>query len=112
MGGCLMIVGGLFSFGVFPLLVWLDRRKYPAAVDDDGMLLRNGTKVPWGEFTRAQITKVHVNGRYVTDRLDLWHSHGTTKMDYRFVEDAPRVVDFIVRHLPARAVAREEGASR
>jgi hypothetical protein len=42
---------GLVTFGVVPLIMILARRGLPKVVDDDGLTLGDGTRIPWKACT-------------------------------------------------------------
>ena len=44
--GCLLVFGGLASFGVVPVVILFPRRRWPRLLDESGMTLRNGTHIP------------------------------------------------------------------
>jgi hypothetical protein len=47
------VVLGLVSFGIVPLLLILARRGLPNVVDDDGLTLGDGTRIPWTACTHV-----------------------------------------------------------
>ena len=45
---------GLVSFGIVPLAMLLARRNWPRLLDDDGLTLGDGTRIPWKACTHVQ----------------------------------------------------------
>lgn len=44
---------GLLTFGIVPLVMVLSRRNWPKVVDDDGLTLGDGTRIPWTACTHV-----------------------------------------------------------
>ena len=56
-GFLLVAVGlGLLTFGIAPLAMILSRKSWPRIVDDEGLTLGDGTRIPWRACTH--VTKV------------------------------------------------------
>ena len=45
------VVLGVVSAGIVPLVLLLSRRNLPKIVDDDGLTLGDGTRIPWKACT-------------------------------------------------------------
>jgi len=102
--GCLLVVGGLMSFGVVPLVILLPRRRWPRFFDPSGMTLRNGSHIPWDAFTSVRRVRVHGDGGAVlAERIDLRSSRGKVQVVTSQIHNAQAVEDFLFAHLPERA---------
>ena len=44
---------GVLTFGVVPLVLLLARRNLPRVVDNDGLTLGDGTRIPWSACTHV-----------------------------------------------------------
>ena len=47
------ILGGIFSFGVVPLILWFQSRTFPKHIDTTGIKLRNGKHYLWAQLKKA-----------------------------------------------------------
>ncbi len=53
-GYWLIAVGlGVVTLGIVPLVMLLSRRAWPRVVDDEGLTLRDGTRIPWTACTHV-----------------------------------------------------------
>jgi hypothetical protein len=98
--GCLKVFLGVMTLGVAPLMGWLNERKWPKSVDEQGLVTRGGTRVPWSEFTKITkvITKV---GGGKTEHFELSYPQGKIVVaPYRLV-DGQQILDYIWQRLPA-----------
>src|SRR5580704_7066719 len=62
------------TLGLGTALLWLRSLRWPSAIDDGGITLRDWRKVPW-----QAIDKIHVRKTYYGDRvtrLDIYHRSG------------------------------------
>lgn len=98
--GNLGCVGGVLSLGLLPLILRSHEKQFPASLTDDGMRLRNGVHIPWSSITRFRARDVLLNGRKQHTLYELWHPGGRVHFPSHRIEDADRVVDYMVRHLP------------
>ena len=44
---------GLLTFGIVPLLMIFSRRNWPKIIDDEGLTLGDGTRIPWKACTHV-----------------------------------------------------------
>jgi len=44
---------GIVTLGIVPLVMILSRRNWPKIVDDDGLTLGDGTRIPWKACTHV-----------------------------------------------------------
>lgn len=102
--GCVWMMLSVFSLGLAPFFIRRVERQLPAQLDDDAMVLRNGTRIPWSQFTGAQGTRILLNGTYVGTRWILKHTGGKVQIQTNTIHDADQVMEFIFGHLPAGAV--------
>jgi hypothetical protein len=55
----MMVVLGLMSCGLVPVVMWLFALKhYPTAIDEQGVTLRGGELLPWSGLTKVHKTVV------------------------------------------------------
>ncbi len=102
--GCLLVFGGLASFGVVPVVLLFPRRRWPRLLDESGMTLRNGTHIPWSEFNSIQRVRVHGQaGAVLAERIDLGSSKGTVRVVTTQIYNHEAVEQFILAHLPEHA---------
>ena len=47
------VVLGVVSAGIVPLILILSRRNLPKVVDNDGLTLGDGTRIPWSACTHV-----------------------------------------------------------
>jgi len=47
------VLMGVLTLGVVPLVLVLNQRNQPRVVDDDGLLLGDGTRIPWSACTHV-----------------------------------------------------------
>ena len=45
---------GLVTAGIVPLVMILSRKNWPKLLDDDGLTLGDGTRIPWSACTHVQ----------------------------------------------------------
>jgi len=92
----LMIAGGLFSFGVATIAMWFSSRKWPAVVDEEGIIMRNKKRVYWKDLTSIQPVKVvSYSGRRITGRLDLMFGKTSVAIVPHSIKKGQEVMDFI-----------------
>jgi hypothetical protein len=108
--GCLGVVGAIFSFGLLPMVVRAQEKRYPATLTEDGLTLRNGKFIPWSAFVRARATSFHVEGMHVNRTYELWHAHGRVHFPSRRIMNIDAVSHYIAAHLPRGADISEWSA--
>lgn len=84
---------GVLSLGVLPALYWWVRvRRFPKALDDEGIELRDGRRIPWGETTAAYC--VGEGGMH----MSVWFLSGPdgaeVTLDPSVFRDGPAVIQF------------------
>ncbi|HXU74309.1 MAG TPA: hypothetical protein VN947_33670 [Polyangia bacterium] len=47
------VILGVVTFGIVPLVLILSRRNLPKIVDDEGLTLGDGTRIPWKACTHV-----------------------------------------------------------
>jgi hypothetical protein len=101
--GCVQIFLGVATFGVAPLAGWLNERKWPKAVDEQGLTTRGGTKVAWDDFTEIKkvITRIGQTST-TTEHYELRGAQGKVVVAPYRLENGTQVFDYIWRHLPER----------
>ena len=99
--GCVNIFLGVATFGVAPLAAWLNERKWPQSVDEQGLTTRGGTKITWDEFTNIKkvITRIG-NTSNTTEHYELSGSKGKVVVAPYRLENGAQVFDYIWRRLP------------
>ena len=101
--GCVNIFLGVATFGVAPLAAWINERKWPQSVDEQGLTTRGGTRVAWDEFT--EIKKVITRSGQTsntTEHYELRGSKGKVVVAPYRLENGAQVFDYIWRRLPER----------
>jgi hypothetical protein len=110
--GCLETVGCVLSFGVLPLMLFLQINSLPRQLTADALITRSGKTIRWSEFTKAKITHHYVKasasskGTYTGTHFDLSYDGGRLKFYTQRVANHSEVVAFITAHLPQNIVAR------
>ena len=75
-----MIVGGIFTFGLVAVVLWIQARTFPKRIDSEGITLRSGKRYTWVQLTKATpVTVVDQLGRRVAGKLLL--DFGGKKVD-------------------------------
>jgi hypothetical protein len=97
----LMVVLGLMSCGLTPLLMWLVSVKdYPKALDAEGVTLRNGQKLPWKTLTEKKRLILRAkSGRQVVTGVGLVFGKTHVKIAPRVLAEGPRVLPYLSRIL-------------
>jgi len=92
----IMIIGGLFSFGVAAIGMWFSSRCWPSVVDEEGITMRNKKKVYWKDITSIQpVRVVSSSGTRMTGRLDLIFGKTTVKIVPHSIKEGQEVMNFI-----------------
>ena len=96
----LLVVLGVMSCGLTPLIIWLVSIKdYPRMLDAEGVTLRNGNRVSWRELTqRKKVVVQRGSLRYVSG-IVLHFGKTTVKIAPRVLADGNRVLPYISRIL-------------
>ena len=96
----LMILLGVLTLGVGPLLVWLQQRNWPCRVDASGITTRSGRQIPWAAFTHMTYSRTRMASGYEVERYDLYGPKTHVIVPTELLVDGPRVVELILRYLP------------
>jgi hypothetical protein len=102
--GCAWIAASVFSLGLAPLLANRHARQSPVRLTEEEMVLRNGTRIPWDQFSGVTATKVYLNKRYIRTRYVLKHTRGKVMVENDGMYDADRVIEFVLAHVPPQAL--------
>lgn len=97
-GFCMLGIGALFMY--MTTLTW------PREMDEDGMTLRSGKRIPWGEITGSTaVTVVDAQtGRRMTGRLDLTAKGQKIKIVTQSIVPADQVMEMIRRKLGSEEI--------
>jgi hypothetical protein len=97
---CVDYVASGLSCGCLPALLLFYWWRLPARLTEEGVVLRSGRLVPWGNFRRAQATDFYYHGVFRGTRYQLWHTAGRVEIDTDRIRDPEAVVRFLRDHLP------------
>ncbi len=103
LGGCLMVILGVFTLGVAPLGIWWSMRRWPAWVDNQGVRLKSGVTIGWPQITRVVKVVSDVNGT-ITTRYDLQSALGVVRVVPDRLENGEQVLEFILQRVPPNAL--------
>ncbi len=101
--GCAERLGCIFSLGLLPIMIWMQRKIAPALVNEQEMVLRNGKHILWTSFTRVKATNVYYKQTQVRTHYDLIYNDGKVAFDSDKIVNAQDVIPFILSHLPRAA---------
>jgi|GEM_PF-3555312 len=102
LGGCMGFFLGVMTVGVAPLMIWLTMRKWPVYADNAGVVLKNGTHIPWTRIQRFVHVTTNVSGTVVhkfTFELD----KGKWELPCERLKEPQKVLDFILPRVPEHA---------
>ena len=100
MPGCLTLLLGVTTLGVANAAIYLTMRRWPAVVDENGLLLRDGTRVRWDDITVGREIITQMRG-VTARRMELQSTHGAISLPFERMLDADRVMQCIDKHLQA-----------
>jgi hypothetical protein len=100
--GCGWMMAAVFSLGITPLMLRRLDRQLPAQLTDDEMVLRNGRRIPWSQFTDAKGTQVYFEESYIGTRWILRHTGGRVEIPTDKIHDPEEVMKFILSRIPGR----------
>lgn len=96
----LLWILGIFTLGVGALGMWLQTRSWPRVMDDDGITLRNGTRVRWSECTKiVRVTAVTEHGGRISGRADLLFGKTRVRLVPQSLVQGQAVLDYASAHL-------------
>ncbi len=104
----LMIFLGVLTFGLGPLLVWLQQRNWPRRVDASGMTTRGGRHIPWQHFTHMTYSRTRVGAGYTVERYDLYGPRVHVIVPTERLVAGAQVVEMMWRYLPEQVKATLE----
>ncbi len=85
----LAVIGGIFTFGVALLAVWMISLNYPARLEPDGLLTRGGKRHAWKDLEHTlQLQK---------GALRLVFAGGSVNVVPRFLAAPGEVLDYLRR---------------
>lgn len=97
--GCNSVFLGVLSLGIAPLIIKIQERRWPASVDEQGLTTKSGKQIAWQDFTKAVKVIQNTQGT-MTERYDLHYADGVVPIVVYRLENGPRVLDYILEHLP------------
>jgi hypothetical protein len=105
LSGCMQLILGIFTLGVAPLAIWLQERKWPKSLDEQGLVTRSGKQIPWNEFTKIErvITTAGSGSGVTTERFELQSGQGNVYIVLHRLENGPEVLNYIWERLPVQA---------
>jgi hypothetical protein len=101
--GCVWMMTAVFSLGFAPYMLRRHDRQLPWQLTDDEMVLRNGTRIPWSQFTGASGTRVLFGDTYIGTRWVLRHAGGKVEVQTDKLQNPDAVMQFILARIPAQA---------
>lgn len=103
MGGCIMVVFGLMTLGVFPLAIWWSTRRWPVWVDDQGLKLKSGAQIGWQQITRVVKIISDVDGTIAT-RYELNSALGVIRVVPDRLHGGQEILGYILQRVPPSAL--------
>lgn len=97
---CLMILLGVLTLGIGPLLVSLQQRNWPRRVDAGGITTRGGKHIPWSAFTHMTYSRTRLASGYEVERYDLYGPKAHVIVPTERLVNGPQVVAAILHYLP------------
>ena len=97
-----IVVGGIFTFGMWPLIVWLTQRGHsPKVLDREGLTLRNGKRLLWRDLTG--IVRTTISGGFIVVKpLDLMFGKRVVRIIPRTIANRDEVFAFLSQVLGQR----------
>ncbi len=107
LSGCMRITLGVLTLGMMPLFAWINERNWPKTIDEQGLVTRKGTRIPWGSFTRIRkvITRMSGSSTALSEHYELSHPQGKVIVAAYRLENGDQVLDYVWNHLPEQAKA-------
>lgn len=86
---------GIFTCGVGAVGLWWQTRTWPQLMDNDGIVLRNGTRLRWADCTKiVRVTAVTETGGRISGRVDLEFGKVRARLVPQSVVQAQAMLDF------------------
>ncbi len=94
------------TLGVGTLALWLYALRWPLRLEKNGILLRNGLFVRWGDITRLGVVEREFEQEAI--RLDLFFKGGVARVPVQYLDHGERVAATIRAsfHGPRRNVGQ------
>ena len=103
--GCMMVFLGVMTLGIAPLAQWIMQKSWPKLVDEQGLVTRGGSRIAWGEFTKAVKVLTHVTrgSSATTEHYELFSPKGKVVVAAYRLENGAAVMDYVWQRLPDSA---------
>jgi hypothetical protein len=103
--GCMMVFLGVMTLGIAPLAQWIMQKSWPKLVDEQGLVTRGGSRIAWGEFTKAVkvLTRVTRGSSAATEHYELFSPKGKVVVAAYRLENGAAVTDYVWQRLPDSA---------
>ncbi len=105
--GCLWLFTAVASLGLAPLIAGRYYRQMPHRLSDEGITLRNGTRIPWSTVTRVAATDIYLGSglskRYMKTRYVITHAGGNVDLQTDTIRRPDEVVAYILERVPPQA---------
>ncbi len=99
--GCLQFILGIFTVGVFPLVVWLSERNWPKSMDEQCLVTRGGRRIDWTDFNKITKVVTQVNrGSAGIEKYELQYPQGKVDVVVYRLEQGQQVLEYIWKRLP------------
>ena len=94
--GCL----GIVTLGLIPWMLRRQEGRFIARMDESGFQTRGGKRVAWTEVTGIRRVQGTMDGKVLSDELQLSTTRGAVSLPLWRAEDPAGVRDYALRHLP------------
>lgn len=86
----------IFTLGIGGIAMWFQLRKWPKHIDTEGIILRNGKHVSWGEFTEDKnIAVVNQMGHSMGGRKELLFGDTIVQIVAPSLKNGQQVLQFV-----------------
>jgi len=100
MHGCLVLMLAVCTLGVANLVIWLSRRKWPVYADNAGVVLGNGTHIPWSSTRKVTHVTTKIAGGAHVHRFSVDYEGGRWELPYERLVEPEKVLNFILARVP------------
>ena len=99
--GCMMVFLGVMTLGIAPLAQWILQKGWPKLVDEQGLVTRGGTRIAWGEFTKAVKVQTQVTrgSSSRVEHYELFSPKGKVVVAAYRLENGEAVMNYVWQHL-------------
>lgn len=102
LSGCMVVTLGILTLGLFPVFNWFNTRSWPKLLDEQGLVTRKGTRIPWDQVTKFRKVVTSMRGA-TTEHYEMFSPQGkVVVVDYRLVNGG-EVLDYIWEHISEEA---------